>query len=338
MSLFETGQDIVKVASYGAGKMGLLTESVSTWFLGFCEGHAGLQLHLLNLRKEIKPFDVRRATNSKLILLFSITVMVVSTLVTRALAYDLPQFRTPVAGLTSTLPAGTDIRLLMDQDFAPYSFTAVSGAPAGLATELAFAACAEIKVRCEAIALPYDELRPALSRGDGDIIVSGPRIDEDILSQTIMTRPWFRLMGRFVVQSGNPLEAGDPKSLAGKRIGVVRDTVHARWLEAYYAQAELVPFDDEAKAGDALRTGNVEVLFGDNLRMIYWAAGQASAGCCRLLGGAYTDFDYFSRNLAFLTDPERKDIRDAFDLGLDLAQKSGATQRIFNAYVPLSPW
>ena len=80
------------------------------------------------------------------------------------------------------------------------------------------------------------------------------------------------------------------------------------------------------------------LIFGDNLRMIYWTAGESARGCCRLLGGAYTDFDHFSRNLAFLVRKDRPELRAAFDYGLDMAQKNGTTAKIFNAYVPLSPW
>ena len=286
----------------------------------------------------MKPVNATEASTPRLLFLTFITAVIVAASALRAVAYDLPDFRIPSAETPPSLPPGTDVRLLLDADFAPYSFVSVSGAPAGLAVELAFAACAELKIRCEAVPLPYAALRDALARGEGDLIVSGPRIDAETLAGTIMTRPWFRLMGRFAVQSGSPLSSGDPDALSGKRIGTVKGTTHARWLETYYDSAEILPFDDEGKAGEALRTGAVDAIFGDNLRVIYWVAGAASSGCCRLLGGAYTDFDHFSRNLAFLADPSRADIRDAFDLGLDLAQKSGATAKIFNAYVPLNPW
>lgn len=279
-----------------------------------------------------------RTTILKL-LFWTMTIgMVASGSAIKARAYDLPLFRSAPAGQVSTVPPGTDVRLLMDADFAPYSFVSISGAPAGLAVELAFAACAELKLNCEALPLPYSELREALARGEGDLIVAGPRIDAETLAGTIMTRPWFRFMGRFVVQAGSELDSADPSTLAGKRIGVVQATSHARWLEIYYAGSTIVTLASEADAGDALRAGKVDVVFGDNLRLIYWVAGESSAGCCRLLGGAFTDFDHFSRNLAFLADPSRTDLRDAFDVGLDLAQKSGATERIFRAYVPLSPW
>lgn len=230
------------------------------------------------------------------------------------------------------------IRLLADGDFPPFSFASQTGGPSGLAVELALAACAEIKVRCEVSLLPFKELLPALIHGQGDAIISGPRIDEALLAAVQMTRPWFRTMARFAVQSGNPVKQPDIGSLKAKRVGVVKDTVHARWLETYYPKSEILAFDDEAKAGEALRTGNIDVLFGDNLRLIYWVAGPGSRGCCRLLGGAYSDFEAFSRNMAFLVDKSRPDLRTAFDYGLDMAQANGTTEKIFNAYVPLSPW
>jgi polar amino acid transport system substrate-binding protein len=252
--------------------------------------------------------------------------------------YPLPLFRLDAEAPAPVPPAGPPVRLLVDGDFPPYSFTASSGAPAGLAVELALAACAELGVRCDVIARPFDQVFPALLSGEGDVIVTGPRLDEAALRQALMTRPYFRSLGRFAVQSGDALAVGDARSLSGKRIGVVKDTVHARWLETYYGNSEIVAFADESMAGEALRTGNIDTMFGDNVRLIYWVAGDVSRGCCRLLGGAYSDFDHFSRNLVFLTRLDRPDLRAAFDYGLDRSQKNGTTERIFNAYLPLSPW
>ena len=57
---------------------------------------------------------------------------------------------------------------------------------------------------------------------------------------------------------------------------MVKDTVHARWLAAYYDSARITPYDDLAKAGAALKAGEVDVIFGDNLQVIYWVAGEAA--------------------------------------------------------------
>jgi polar amino acid transport system substrate-binding protein len=188
------------------------------------------------------------------------------------------------------------------------------------------------------VLLPYGELLGALARGDGDAVISGLRLDEATLQDALMTRPWFRMLGRFAVLRDSPLKSADPKDLAGLRIGVIRDTAHARWLETYYAESLIVPFDDAASAQLALRIGNVQSVFGDGLQIIYGLTSTAAQNCCKLLGGAFSDFDFFSRNIAFLVRPGQEELRMALDYGLDAAQAKGVTEKLFNAYVPLNPW
>lgn len=254
-------------------------------------------------------------------------------------AYRLPLFRHVEMGTKAPQIAPNEtVRLLTDGDFPPFSFTTGSGTAAGLAVDLALAACAEIKLRCEVVIRPYGELAAALVRRQGDVIVAGPRPDAGLLKEALATRPYFRNLGRFAVATASPLTAGDVRSLGGKRIGMVKGTAHAAWLEKYYSGSTPMAFASEAEAQEALRTGNVDALFGDSLRLIYWIAGSASRGCCKLLAGAYVDRDYFSRSMVFLVRQDRDDIRAALDHGLDRLQGNGTTEKIFNTYVPLNPW
>lgn len=252
--------------------------------------------------------------------------------------FEAPLFRTAGEGPAPRLAPGTKIRLVTDQDIPPYSFLASSGSPAGLSVEIVLAACAAIAADCTVTVRPFADLMAALRGGEADAVIAGPKLDEKAATEALATRPYFRTMGRFAVQSGSPLKSADAASLAGKKIGAVRGTLHARWLEAYYSGSEIVPFEDGAAAGNALRTGAVDAVFDDDLRMIYWLAGDGAKGCCRPLGGAYSDFDFFSRNLVMLVARARPDLRAAFDYGLDMAQKNGDTSRILKAYLPLSPW
>jgi polar amino acid transport system substrate-binding protein len=253
-------------------------------------------------------------------------------------AYDPPLFRAVEEATRPTIPENLPVRLVADADFAPYSFLSSTGAPAGLAVELAVAACERARLRCTIKALPYGEILGSLARGEADVAVTGPRLDPQTLSAAQMTRPYFRIMARFAVAAASALQTADAEALSGSRIAVVKDTVHARWLEVYYGGSYVEPFDSLAAAGAALKAGEVDAIFGDNLQVIYWLSGEAAASCCRLLGGAYSDFDYFSRNLAFLVSPAKPELRAAFDYGLDQAQSSGATAKIIRTYVPLPPW
>ncbi|MGQ0484079.1 MAG: transporter substrate-binding domain-containing protein [Hyphomicrobiales bacterium] len=291
----------------------------------------------------MKQPNVTCATASRLCLAAAAVFLVASTSALPqpqdGATYRLPLFRHVETGAKAPQIAPTEtVRLLADGDFPPFSFATGTGTAAGLAVDLALAACAEIKLRCEVVMRPYGELAGALARRDGDVIIAGPRPDPGLFKEVLATRPYFRSLGRFAVPGSSALAAGDVRTLGGKRIGMVKGTAHAAWLEEYYSRSTLMAFDSEAEAQEALRTGSVDALFGDSLRLIYWIAGSASRGCCRLLSGAYVDRGYFSRSMVFLVRKDREDIRDALDHGLDRLQGNGTTEKIFNTYVPLNPW
>ena len=253
-------------------------------------------------------------------------------------AYQPPLFRSPEESVRPKLPDNLSVKLVADADFAPYSFLSRTGSPAGISVEIAIAACEQARLACTVEVRPYAEILPALANGEADVAITGPRLDATSLAATRMTRPYFRIMGRFATAETSTLPTASAADLAGRRIGVVKDTVHARWLATYYASARITPYDDLAQAGAALKAGDVDALFGDNLQVIYWVAGEAADKCCRLLGDAYSDFDYFSRNLAFLVRSDRPELAQALDFGLDKAQATGATAKILRTYVPLNPW
>ena len=254
-------------------------------------------------------------------------------------AYRLPQFR-HVAEQEGAAPlsAGTRLRLLADEDFPPFSFRSAAGGAAGLAVDLGLSACSEMKVSCSVDLRPLDQLLPALARGDGDVLLDGPLITAAALGEARLTRPWFRSLGRFAAQSGNPLQDASATRLSGKRIAVQKNSAHAAWLAKYYAESNIVAFDTLVAAQEALRTGAVDALFGDDLRLIYWVTGTASRGCCKLVDGAFTDYGTFSRNYSLVIGGDRDAVRQAFDAALDHLQGSGVTEKLFNAYVPLNPW
>jgi polar amino acid transport system substrate-binding protein len=291
----------------------------------------------LTLRQSINPINSLPATALRLLFLLAALSLIARTAAAQS-AYVPPVFRNTLEQQTQFDGKGTEVRLLTDEDFAPFSFRSASGAPTGLAVELALAACAEANLKCNVEALPYGRLLDALAKGQGDAVIAGPRPDAASLSAAVSTRPYFRIMARFAVPSASQIDSPAADQLAGKRIAVVQDTLHARFLAAYYPRARITPFASLAEAGAAMRGGTADALFGDNLQVIYWLTGEASGNCCRFLGGALSDFDYFSRNLSVMVRKDRPEIRQAFDYGLDMAQKTGATAKIITAYVPLSPW
>ena len=230
------------------------------------------------------------------------------------------------------------IRLLTDRDFPPFSYETPEGKAAGVSVDLALAACAELKANCTVVAKPFNALLPALLNNEGDAIVSGLRIDATVLKKAAMTRPYFWSLGRFAARVGSQLRGSDIRSLAGRRIGYVTNSSHGAWLEKYYSRSTLTGFPGEAEMYEALRTGALDVSFGDGLRLIYWLAGSSSRGCCKPLDGAFVDRQFFSNNLSFLTRREDRDTVMAFDYALDRLQEKKTSAEIFARYLPGGLW
>jgi polar amino acid transport system substrate-binding protein len=266
-------------------------------------------------------------------------LMLVMIVAVPAQAAEAPLFRkTDTGSIISPLTAGTSLRLLADTDFPPFSFVAGNGQAAGLSVDLALLACAELKVTCTVEPRPFNELLPALQRKEGDVIVSGLKLDSKLLGSAAMTRPYFWSFGRFAVRKDAPLSEPDPEALASFKIAAVDGTGHAAFLKRHYGGSELVLLPTREAVLAALRKGDVQAVFGDNLALSFWLGGTDSAGCCKTLGGPLVDRSTFSHNLAYLVRREDASLLKAFDMALDRLQDNGATAKLLARYLPAGYW
>ncbi len=273
---------------------------------------------------------------SKLRVYFCAEILVAVALLSSACAKDnIPQFRHVDAGAMAPAdPASGEIKLLTDEDFAPFSFKNADGSVTGVAVEMAQAACAELRLKCVILAKPFSELLPALNRNEGDAIISGLRTTKEVMQQATMTRPYFFSRGQFIARLGTPFEAPDIRTLAGRRLGFVKGTSHQAFLEKYYDRAALTPFDSEATLFENLRTGSLDVAFADSLHGQFWLKGSNSRGCCATLGAGFIDRETFSRGLTFVMRRDHDVLRQNFDYALDRLQNNGTSTKIFAHYFP----
>lgn len=232
----------------------------------------------------------------------------------------------------------TTVRLLTDDNFAPWSFMSAENTVKGISVELALAVCTEMRLQCEVKEMPFVELMPALLRGDGDVVISGLNTNEDIVRKTDPTAAYFVSMGRFVTRLGSPLSAPDVRTLAGRRIGYVKATAHGAFIEKFYERSALTPFDNAQAMLEALRTGALDAVFGDSLALGYWLRGSLSRACCVPLGRAFVDRSTFSRNLVFLVRQNQPELQGIFDISLDRLESEGVTAKVFGTYLPGPIW
>lgn len=252
--------------------------------------------------------------------------------------FPVPAFRhvDPTAPVPSLRGMGT-IRFITDDDFPPFSYRDAFGSLTGFNVRLAEALCADLRLTCEFVPRPWENLETALQQGDGDAILAGLTISRDRLETLDFTRPYYRTLGRFAVRD-DTLSGADRNALAGKRVGVLAGTAHEAFLKAYFSQSDIRPFDDAAAAREALRTGDLDAMFDDAVRTMFWLASPASRDCCGFAGGAYLDPMYFSRPLAIAVQRGDENLLDVLDYGLDRVQMSGDFAKVYRLFFPMSPW
>jgi polar amino acid transport system substrate-binding protein len=282
------------------------------------------------------------ATCGKLYLVFAVHLLIAS-IAGDASAADpaaqIPLFRHVDPSVAKTqISTGKKLTLIADQDFAPWSFVAGDGSMKGISVDLALAACKAMSATCTIKPVAFNDLLPALQRGEGDIVVSGIRPTAAVLDTMDMTRPYFMSFGRFVTRLGSPVQGTDTRAMAGRRVGSVKGTSHDAWLVKYYGRSALSSFASFDEMTEALRTGSIDAAFGDAMQLGFWLKGTRSRSCCVVLGKAFIDRETFSRNLVFLTKKADGNLAAALDQSLDQLESNGTTAQVFSDYLPGSVW
>lgn len=230
------------------------------------------------------------------------------------------------------------IRFVVTDDFPPFSFKNRQGALTGFNVSVANAVCNLLRVECRFVVKPFGEATKTLQQGLADALVIGLRRRPETEDSLSFTRPYFRFSARFAVRTATPLKVGSVETLAGKRIGVVQGTYHAAYIGTYFFRSKVRQFDSQASAYDSLRTGAVDAVFDDSIKLMFWMNGSASKHCCRFAGPAYFEPATFSPAMSIAVKKGNETLRKLLDHGLDRLQVSGRFARIYRQYFPASMW
>ncbi len=251
-------------------------------------------------------------------------------------AADIPRFRHVDAGLAAmTLKRFPRIRFLVTADFPPFVYRTGRGRLTGYAMGVASALCAEARVKCDFIEVPWNRLPGALNNGVGDVILAGPRLTAQNAETMDFTRPYLRALGAFAVRRKGLIREATGRAMAGRRIGVVKDTVHAAWLRHNFGQSRIHQYGDFRKAAEALRTGRVDALFGDWVQLGFWVQGAASKGCCRMLPGWFPARDFTWNDTVMAVKRGNRALRRVLDRYLDVLDSEGRLALMAMRFLPV---
>ena len=230
------------------------------------------------------------------------------------------------------------IRFLTETDYPPFNYAGPDGTPAGFNVDLARLICEEIKVACTVQMRRFDTLVASLNSNGGDAVIA-----------SIAETPEMRKPGRFqrsllphagALRGARATSDDDvrPEALEGNKIAVVAGTAHEAFLKTLFTEAELHPFPNAEAARDALKKGEVDLLFGDGISLAFWLNGTDSGGCCEFRGGPYLESRYFGEGVGIAVRRGNDLLRQAFNWALFRLWEKGTFTDLWLRYFPISPF
>jgi polar amino acid transport system substrate-binding protein len=227
------------------------------------------------------------------------------------------------------------IRFLTEDDYPPFNFAGPDGRPVGFNVDLARAICEELKLPCTVQVRRFDTLTDSLDRNAGDAIIASLAITPDIRRRYEVSDRYLETPARFVMRKDTLLSEATPEALAGRSIAVVEGTAHEAYVAAFFQRSGIRRYPTLEAARKALSERDVDVFFGDGVTNAFWLNGEASADCCRFLGGPFTENRYFGEGLAIVMRRGNEPLRRAINHALQRLWEKGVYTDLYLKAFPV---
>jgi polar amino acid transport system substrate-binding protein len=230
------------------------------------------------------------------------------------------------------------IRFLTEVDYPPFNYAGSDGNPAGFNVDLARMICEEIKLQCTIQMRRFDTLLDALATNQGDAVIASISATPETRKRVDFSDPYYRTPARFVAKRGAPIGEVWPEKLEGKTVAVVGGTAHEAYLKALFTEVEVRTYPTAEAARDALRKGEVDLLFGDGISLAFWLNGTDSANCCVFRGGPFMESRYFGEGIGIAVRRGNDLLRQALNWALFRLWEQGKFTDLWLRYFPVSPY
>ena len=248
-----------------------------------------------------------------------------------------PQFISSEAQGTSAPEGKTkSIQFITSLDYPPFSFLGNDGKLTGFNVYLAKAICAVLKIEanCTVQAMPFEELQPALLKGQGDAIIAGVATSTEAREKLNFSQAYLRFPARFVVPVKSTKTMNFDNGLAGAKIGVLAGTAQEKMARSFFPAALVTGFNNEISLYADLNAGKVDLAFGDAMGLAFWLGSATSANCCKFAGGNYYSDKFLGNGMTIATRADARALTDDIDSALKALQTNGKINEIYLRFFP----
>jgi len=270
--------------------------------------------------------------------LLSLIVGTSATLAAVSASLDQAPGQAPGQAPTADSESGarrTTLRVLTDSDFPPFNYYEEDNTLTGFNVDIARAICIEMAVVCDIRVRPWNELLPALQKGEADAVIASHKLSPNALLGIDFTDRYYHTPGRFVGKRTLPRLEITPEGLENKRIAVTKGTAHEAYVRAFFRDSTIRAYETPELARDAVLTGAAEVLFDDGISLAFWLNGTASKACCEFKGGPFAEPKYFGDGIGIAVSRADGQLKGQINAALRKLRENGRYEETVLRYFPL---
>jgi polar amino acid transport system substrate-binding protein len=174
--------------------------------------------------------------------------------------------------------------------YPPFASPDASGTWVGWEVDFINAVCAAGELQCAITPVAWDGIIPSLTSGQIDVIMASMSITEERSKTIDFSDKYYNTPTVVVGAKGGDI-APTPEGLAGKIIGVQASTIHADYVEKYFAgtAAEVKIYQTQDEANSDLAAGRIDATQADSIAMDAFLASEAGMACCESKGAVADD-------------------------------------------------
>jgi basic membrane protein A len=238
-----------------------------------------------------------------------------------------------IAGEVVTVPAAPAEEEAVDlgtvvvgfnAEYPPFENVDEDGNFVGFDVDLMTAIAEEAGFEFEWVNTRWDGIFVALASGEFDAVISAATITAERAETVNFSDPYFDA-GQAITVRADETEIETPEDLAGKRVGVQLGTTGDIWLTDE-TEAEVVRYDENTLAFQALANGDVDAAVADNTTAIELVKANPEMNL-KFLPTVYTKEQY-----GIAVNMDRTDLLAAINAGLAAVKESGKYDEIYNKY------
>lgn len=232
----------------------------------------------------------------------------------------------------------TLLRFITEVDYPPFNFAGPDGNPVGFNVDLARAICEEMRISCTVQMRRFDTLLDSLADNRGDAAIASIAVNDETRKRADFSDPYYRPAARFAVSKQADMPVVKPEMLEGKKVAVVAGTAHEQYLRALFTEADIRALPNAEAAREALRKGEVDLLFGDGFALAFWLNGTEAGGCCTFAGGPFTESRFFGEGIGIAVKRGNDTLRQALNWALFRLWEKGRFTDLWLRHFPVNPY